>query len=48
MPLPSTLAKGVPEGMDRLLLRALHPRLDARPASADAVLKELRDMVRLA
>jgi serine/threonine-protein kinase len=48
MPLPSTLAKGVPEGMDRLLLRALHPRVDARPPSADAVLKDLRDMVRLA
>ena len=48
MPLPSTLAKGVPEGMDRLLLRALHPRIDARPPTADAVLKDLRDMVRLA
>jgi len=48
MPLPSTFAPGVPEGMDRLLLRALHPRVDARPKSADAVLSDLRDMVRLA
>ena len=48
MPLPSTLARGVPEGMDRLLLRALHPRVEARPRSADAVLSDLRDMVRLA
>jgi tetratricopeptide (TPR) repeat protein len=48
LPLPSTLAPGVPEALDKLLLRGLHPRVDLRHASADEVLHELKDMVRLA
>ena len=47
LPLPSTLAPGMPEAMDRLLLRALHPRVALRLASADAVLADLKVMVRL-
>ena len=48
LPLPSTLAPGVPETMDKLLLRGLHPKVALRHATADAVLAELKDMVRLA
>jgi serine/threonine-protein kinase len=47
LPLPSQLAPGVPEAMDKLLLRALHPRAELRPASAEAFLGELREMVRI-
>ena len=48
MPLPSSFARGLPEAMDRLLLRALHPRPALRLESADAFLAELKGMVRLA
>jgi serine/threonine protein kinase len=47
LPLPSKLAPGVPEVFDKLLLRCLHPRQDLRVATADEVLKELKDMVRI-
>jgi serine/threonine-protein kinase len=47
MPLPSQLAPGVPEAMDKLLLRGLHPRPELRPGSADALLRELREMVKI-
>jgi tetratricopeptide (TPR) repeat protein len=47
LPLPSRLAPGVPEAMDKLLLRGLHPRPELRPASAEDLLRELRDMVRI-
>ena len=48
LPLPSSFAPAVPEAMDRLLLRALHPKVALRHPSADALLGELKDMVRLA
>jgi tetratricopeptide (TPR) repeat protein len=48
MPLPSTYSQGVPEALDKLLVRALHPRVELRLASADEVLGELKNMVRLA
>lgn len=47
LPLPSTLASGVSEALDKLLLRALHPRRELRFASAEEILRELKDMVRL-
>jgi tetratricopeptide (TPR) repeat protein len=47
LPLPSTLAPGVPEALDKLLLRCLHPRAELRFASADDVLAELTEMVRI-
>jgi len=47
MPLPSQLAPGVPEAMDKLLLRGLHPRPELRPDSAEALLRELREMVKI-
>jgi len=47
LPLPGTMAAGVPEALDKLLVRSLHPRRDLRPPSADAVLTELKDMVRI-
>jgi tetratricopeptide (TPR) repeat protein len=47
LPLPGTLAAGVPEALDKLLVRGLHPRRELRPASADEVLAELKDMVRI-
>jgi hypothetical protein len=47
MPLPSQLASGVPEAMDKLLLRGLHPRPELRPESAEALLRELREMVKI-
>ena len=47
LPLPSTLATGVPEALDKLLLRCLHPRAELRLATADEILAELKDMVRL-
>ncbi|HET9316524.1 MAG TPA: protein kinase, partial [Vicinamibacteria bacterium] len=34
LPMPSTLAPGVPEALDKLLLRNLHPRPELRHASA--------------
>jgi tetratricopeptide (TPR) repeat protein len=48
LPLPSTYSQGVPEALDKLLVRALHPRTELRLASADEVLAELKNMVRLA
>lgn len=48
MPLPSTYSQGVPEALDKLLVRALHPRVELRLVSADEVLGELKNMVRLA
>ena len=48
LPLPSTYTQGVPEALDKLLLRALHPRAELRLASADEILAELKNMVRLA
>jgi len=48
LPMPSTLAPGVPEALDKLLLRNLHPRPELRHASADEMLAELKDMVKLA
>jgi len=48
MPLPSTYSNGVPEALDKLLIRALHPRVELRFATADEVLAELKNMVRLA
>jgi serine/threonine-protein kinase len=47
LPLPSKLAPGVPEAMDKLLLRCLHPRPDVRFASAEEVADELRNMVKI-
>jgi tetratricopeptide (TPR) repeat protein len=47
LPLPGTFAAGVPEALDKLLVRSLHPRRELRPVSADAVLEELKDMVRI-
>ena len=46
LPLPSHLAPGVPEAMDKLLLRGLHPRPELRLASADDLIRELREMVK--
>jgi tetratricopeptide (TPR) repeat protein len=47
LPLPSKLAPGVPEAMDKLLLRGLHPRPELRPGSAEDVLADLREMVKI-
>jgi tetratricopeptide (TPR) repeat protein len=47
LPLPSKLAPGVPESMDKLLLRGLHPRPELRPSDAEWLLRELRDMVKI-
>ena len=47
LPLPSKLAPGVPEAMDKLLLRGLHPRPELRLPSAADVQRELRDMVKI-
>jgi tetratricopeptide (TPR) repeat protein len=47
LPLPSRLAPGVPESMDKLLIRGLHPRPELRPASAEEVVSELRGMVKI-
>ncbi len=47
LPLPGSLATGVPEAFDKLLIRCLHPRVELRSAGADDVLKELKDMVRI-
>jgi serine/threonine-protein kinase len=48
LPLPSTQATGVPEALDKLLLRCLHPRRELRYGSAEEIGRELKDMVRLA
>jgi serine/threonine-protein kinase len=47
LPLPSQLAPGVPESMDKLLLRGLHPRPDLRPSDARWLLDQLREMVKI-
>jgi len=47
LPLPGTLVQGVPESLDKLLVRCLHPREDLRLATAEEVLHELKDMVKL-
>jgi len=47
LPLPSRLAPGVPESMDKLLVRGLHPRPELRPPSAEEVLRDLRGMVKI-
>jgi serine/threonine-protein kinase len=47
LPLPSQLATGVPEAMDKLLVRGLHPRPELRFATAEDLVRELRDMVRI-
>jgi serine/threonine-protein kinase len=47
LPLPSQLTPGVPEAMDKLLLRGLHPRPELRPGSASDLLAELREMVKI-
>ncbi len=47
LPMPSTFTPGVPEGLDKLLLRCLHPRPDLRLATAEEIAAELKDMVRL-
>jgi tetratricopeptide (TPR) repeat protein len=48
LPLPSTYSQGVPEALDKLLVRALHPRVELRLGSAEEILGELKNMVRLA
>jgi tetratricopeptide (TPR) repeat protein len=47
LPLPSTLAPGVSEAFDKLLLRCLHPKPALRFGSAQEVLGELNEMVRI-
>jgi len=47
LPLPSQLAPGVPEAMDKLLLRGLHPRAELRLSSAEDLQRELREMVKI-
>jgi tetratricopeptide (TPR) repeat protein len=47
LPLPGTLAEGVPEAFDKLLIRGLHPRRELRHQSADQILAELKDMMRI-
>jgi serine/threonine-protein kinase len=47
LPLPSKLAPGVPEAMDKLLLRCLHPRPEVRFTTAEEVAAELRNMVKI-
>jgi tetratricopeptide (TPR) repeat protein len=47
LPLPRSLATGVPEALDKLLLRCLHPRQELRLHTADEMLASLRDMVKL-
>ncbi|MBI3725714.1 SUMF1/EgtB/PvdO family nonheme iron enzyme [bacterium] len=43
---PSEVARDVPERLERLVLRLLAKSLDARPASADAVARELAEIGR--
>jgi hypothetical protein len=47
LPLPSTLATGVPEALDKLLIRCLHPRRGLRFGSAEEIGRELKEMVRI-
>jgi serine/threonine protein kinase len=48
LPLPSRFAPGLPETMDRLLVRALHPKVALRLESADAFLAELKNAAQTA
>ena len=45
LPLPSQLAADVPEAMDKLLARGLHPRPELRHSGAEDLLGDLRQMV---
>lgn len=47
LPLPSQLAADVPEAMDKLLARGLHPRGELRHHGAEDLLGDLRQMVTL-
>jgi tetratricopeptide (TPR) repeat protein len=47
LPLPSSLARGGSEALDKFLLRALHPDPALRFATAEDVLRELKGMVRI-
>lgn len=47
LPLPSQLAADVPEAMDKLLARGLHPRPELRHSGAEDLLGDLRQMVTL-
>jgi serine/threonine-protein kinase len=47
LPLPSSLAAAVPEALDKLLLRCLHPRPELRFATAEEILAELKEMMRI-
>ena len=47
LPLPSKLATGVPEAIDKFLLRCLHPRQELRFSTAEELLAELKDMVKI-
>jgi serine/threonine-protein kinase len=47
LPLPSSLVRGIPEAFDKLLIRALQPRVELRHVSADEFLAELKQMVHI-
>jgi serine/threonine-protein kinase len=47
LPLPSTLAAGIPEAFDKTLIRALQPRVELRHASADEFLADLKGMIHI-
>jgi serine/threonine-protein kinase len=47
LPLPSQLAADVPEALDKLLARGLHPRPELRHRGAEDLLGDLRQMVTL-
>jgi serine/threonine-protein kinase len=47
LPLPSQLAPGTPEALDKLLLRGLHPRPELRLGSGEDLVRELREMVKI-
>jgi serine/threonine-protein kinase len=47
LPLPSSLGAGVPEAFDKLLIRALQPRVELRHASAEEFLADLKGMIHI-